>query len=134
MPLTILTFGDPDTGQPLSKLANELAYAMGAELDLSSLPIPTSDLIVLSLICVDPNRGIIPNKTRHRRADKEFRSSFNVDYRTFSQGNPVAKIGAIADALIAAADQVPTTIMPEDTKVAFRRAANRRQYLSPGFS
>jgi len=118
----VLAGGSPEAAQSVNALAAELVYAMGRDFDFERVALPKSDAIVLSLSAVAPMRGAIPNGTSHKRSQKEFWSSYSIDFVPYATGDANAKLAALSDALLGAVNQVPDNRMPSEIKIRFAAA------------
>jgi hypothetical protein len=123
MPILLLASGDANTGRQFGLFADELAYAMGSDFDFQKVELPKEDAIVLNPICIDPAIATIANSVSHKRSAREFWTSYNVDHAGFSSANLAVRIGAIRDAMVGAARQVPSSRMPAGAMAEFERAA-----------
>lgn len=116
MAFLVMATGTPDVGGLVSKLADELVYAMGGFVDLEQVPLLKPDTIILSLYATDPSKGSIPGGTSFKRSQGEFWSSRSITYARFASGDLAEKLAAVGDALIEAIEQVPRTRMSDDAK------------------
>ncbi len=116
MAILVMATGTPEVGGLVSKLADELVYAMGAFVDLDRVVLLKPDTIILSIAAIDPSAGSIPDGTSFKRSHGEFWSSRSIAYARFAAGNLTEKLAAVGDALIEAVEQVPRTRMSDDAK------------------
>lgn len=123
MPIYILPTGDVSLGDRFRLFANEFAYAMGSEIDFETVQLLKPDEVVLSLVCIDPNRGVIPNGTTHKRSAAEFWTTYNVGYTAFSSPVLETRIEAVRDGIVGAVSQVPSSRMQDEVRTALIRAA-----------
>ncbi len=123
MAIHILSTGDPSVGAQLQLFASEFGYAMGSEFDLEKVKLLKPDDLVLSLVCIDPKRGILPNGTTHKRSASEFWTTYNVDYPAFTSATLGIRLAAIRDGFVGAISQVPPSRMQDEVRTALIRAA-----------
>lgn len=130
MPIQVMPVSSPELGRRFNRMVDELAYAIGAEFDFNTAPLGRSGTLILNLIAVEPSRGAIPNGTRFRRSDNEFKSSFNIDYARWVAGDLAEQVDAVCDAYLGALGQTPSAWLPVDTLQRFKAALpNGRQRL-----
>ncbi|MBO9557260.1 MAG: hypothetical protein J7515_01570 [Caulobacter sp.] len=122
MAISVISTGTPEVANEVGKIADELLYAIGRHMDLERIALPKPDVIVLCIYAIAPERGVIPDKTSFKRADREFWSSRNIDFARYVGGDMATKIDAVKTALIDAFDRVPTSRAPNDAKRDFRAA------------
>ncbi len=116
MAFLVMATGTPDVGGLVSKLADELVYAMGAFVDLDEVALLKPDTIILSISAIDPSMGSIPDGTSFKRSQGEFWSSRSIAHARFSSGDLAEKLATVGEALIAAVEQVPRNRMSDDAK------------------
>src|ERR1700712_2603920 len=123
MPISLLTFGDAESGRTLQDWGNEFVYTMGANFNFDKADYGPTETIVLAIVCLPPAMAGIGNSTSLRQSSSEFWSTFEADYVAFSSRLPANKISAVATALVSAIQQIPEKRMPVGAKENFTQAA-----------
>jgi len=130
MSIMIEPFSSVELGRRFNKAVHELAYAMGADLDLGAVTLGRSGTLVLQLIAIDPARGAVPNGTHFRRSEGELTSAINIDYARYIRGDLAEQLDCICKACLDALHQTPRVWLSGETRRAFEGAlANARQRL-----
>jgi hypothetical protein len=122
LPISVISTGTPEVANEVRKIADELLYAMGRNMNLEQIALPKPDLIVLCIYAIAPERGSIPDGTSFKRGDREFWSSRNIDFLRYVTGDLATQIDAVGVALIEAFEQVPKSRAPDEAKLDFRTA------------
>ncbi|MFM5924841.1 MAG: hypothetical protein ACKOPG_11730 [Novosphingobium sp.] len=120
MGLTVLTFGDGETGGPLQAWVNEFVYAMGRWQDFDLIAQDRSETLVLALCCLPdewPQQERLFRKGRG--ADREQWSRVSANYGRFRSAEPAEKLVAVAQALRDAIGQLPGKAISEDQRQGF---------------
>lgn len=122
MGIVFLATGSPETGRSVNELAQELASAIGRNLDLGTAAPSKPNALVLNVLAVAPFRGAVPNGTSFKRSRAEFWSAYNIDFEKYVASDARGKLEAIGRALLGAINQVPDARMTDEQKRHFEAA------------
>ena len=117
MTISTLTFSDGANGRLFAAWVNEVRYAIGRHANFDNVDLPTSDTIVLSIVCLPANlAGAAKIGTTRKGGAGEFWSTAHASYFDFTSNDPIAKIDCIEAALTVALQQLPDSHMTRPVK------------------